>query len=566
MLLIGALAGCAGGESAVRDTDEQDSRRRLSDDDRQRARQHFVEGSLLEMQGEHERAIREFTAALEIDENAAIYYAISKNYLELNQLSRAATAGREAVRRDGSNVSYRENLANVYIRAREIDKAAEEYEKIIELDPNHQQAYYTLARLYQFEKPIRSLEVYSEMIDRFGEQIEVLAQIVDLNNSLGRHDDAADALNRMLEIEPGNESILITLGNTYLHAGKYDQAMEIFLDLAESYPDDIEVLTSLVDVYVQRKDYDTASGYLIGIIREQELSLETKVYLGQMFIQHIEENADDGEDAMQYAAPVFDAIIENYPDAPQPRFLRGIVALYSDEEELAAEHLMRVTELDPDNNAGWLYAGEALYQLGNFDEAVAVLKRGLDLHSGDFDLSLLLGLSYNRLDDFDNAVQYLEAALEIRPDDLNGLSMLALTYDSHDRHEVSDSLYEAALELDPEYHLVLNNYSYSLAEREKQLERALDMSQRAVEQVPDNDAYLDTLGWIYFKLGDIEKAEKYVREAIDKGSDSAVVHDHMGDIYYRLGRYDDALQYWEKALKLDESNRQIKEKIERGSI
>lgn len=563
-IIILLLAGCAGSGSAV--NDEQTGQRQPTEEEKTQARQYFVEGSLLEMQGEYEKAVEQYLKALELDESSAIYYALSKSYLELGKLSRAAETGREAVRRDEEKLSFRENLASVYIRAREIDKAIEQYEKIVELDPNNSQSYYTLARLYQFEKPLRSLEIYNKMLARFGEQLEILGQIADINNSLGRHEDAADALQRMLDIDPGNESILLTLGNTYMHADKIDKAKEIFLELTETHPDNIDVLTSLVDVYVQLDDFDTAANYLRDVIKNEDLPLEMKIQLGQIFIQYIENDTAREPDKMKLAGPIFDAIIEAHPDEPEPYFFRGVVAIFSDEYDIATEYLTRVTELEPENDDGWLYAGEAYFQSGQYNEAIELLNRGLEKHEEHFDLLFLLGLSYNRIDDLENATHYLGRAVDINPDDVNVLSMLAMTYDSKDEHTVSDSLYETALTMDPDNHLVLNNYSYSLAERGKDLDRALEMSKRAVEQRPENSAYLDTLGWIYFKLGDIDLAKEYVRKAIDVGSDSAVVHDHMGDIYYHLDEYDKAMEYWKKALELDDSKEDVQQKIERGSI
>lgn len=561
LFLTAVLAGCGGGAEAV-----SDSERQLTDEEKQQARQYFIEGSLLEMQGNNEEAVEQFLKALELDRNAAIYYAVSKNYLELGKLAQAAEYGREAIRRDGENVSYRENLASIYIRSREIDKAIEQYEHIVELDSYNSQAYYTLARLYQFEKPLRSLEIYNKMIARFGEQLEILAQIADLNNTLGRHADAAEVLTRMLDLDPGNESILLTLGNTYMRADELEKAKEIFLELFTYHPDDIDVLTSLVDVFVRLDDFETASGYLIDVIKNEDLDFDLKIQLGQMFIQYIEQFAQADGERMKIAGAVFDSILEQYPDEPQAMFLRGIVAIFSGENEIAAEFLTKVTELDPENDMAWLYAGEAYFQMEKYDQVIELTRRGMEHLGDDYDLLFLLGLSYNRLDDLERATEYLGRAVEMQPEQVNALSMLALTYDAKEEYEMSDSLYEVALSLDPENHLVLNNYSYSLAEREKNLEQALEMSKRAVDQQPENSAYLDTLGWIYFKMGELDPAKKYVREAIDAGSASAVVHDHMGDIYYHLNEYDKAMEYWQKALDLDDTKDETRKKIERGSI
>jgi tetratricopeptide (TPR) repeat protein len=74
------------------------------------------------------------------------------------------------------------------------------------------------------------------------------------------------------------------------------------------------------------------------------------------------------------------------------------------------------------------------------------------------------------------------------------------------------------------------------------------------------------MGWIYFRLGRYRDAESFVKKAMNKGDVSAVVHEHMGDIYFRLNDTDRALEHWNEALKLDESNTVLRDKITRRSL
>src|SRR5690606_930619 len=131
--------------------------------------------------------------------------------------------------------------------------------------------------------------------------------------------------------------------------------------------------------------------------------------------------------------------------------------------------------------------------------------------------------------------------------------------------EASDSLYRRAIEADPDHALSLNNYAYSLAERNEQLDEALEMAQRAVELEPENPSYLDTLGWIYFQLSDYEQAQEWIGKAIDSGSASAAVHEHMGDVLQKLGETEQARSYYESARELGGDGDRLQEKIERVS-
>ena len=135
-----------------------------------------------------------------------------------------------------------------------------------------------------------------------------------------------------------------------------------------------------------------------------------------------------------------------------------------------------------------------------------------------------------------------------------------MIYDELAMYDQCDSLYISALKIYPNNDLLMNNYAYSLAVRGINLNYALELSLKAIEAQPDNGAYLDTIGWIYFKLGSYNKALDYVKRAVDKRETSPVVWEHLGDIYHRLGDIKNAYDNWRKAAELDPDNRQLKEK------
>jgi Tfp pilus assembly protein PilF len=184
----------------------------------------------------------------------------------------------------------------------------------------------------------------------------------------------------------------------------------------------------------------------------------------------------------------------------------------------------------------------------------------------DFRINFLLGVAYNRSGRNQEAALTLEKARQINPRDIDAIGQLALVYEQLKQQDEADSLYEEALRLDPHNHLILNNYSYSLAERDVQLDRALEMAKTAVDAEPSLASYLDTIGWVYFRLGRYEQAENYVKKAVTSGEASAVVYEHLGDIYYKLNKLSEALEQWNAALKLDQNNTVLREKINRGSL
>jgi tetratricopeptide (TPR) repeat protein len=117
----------------------------------------------------------------------------------------------------------------------------------------------------------------------------------------------------------------------------------------------------------------------------------------------------------------------------------------------------------------------------------------------------------------------------------------------------------------PRNPIALNNLGYFLTERDEKLDEALRLIEQAVEIDPANPSYLDSLGWAYFKLGNLPEAEKYLKAALQIDDSSSTIHEHLGDVYQKQGKPDAAKAAWRKALTLasetDEINR-LKTKLE----
>jgi tetratricopeptide (TPR) repeat protein len=99
-----------------------------------------------------------------------------------------------------------------------------------------------------------------------------------------------------------------------------------------------------------------------------------------------------------------------------------------------------------------------------------------------------------------------------------------------------------------------------LADRGVRLDEALGYIRKAVQLDPQNGAYLDSLGWAYFKLGKYDLAEENLRKASDRIGNDATVQDHLGDLFQRTGRLKLAAAHWERAI--EEWNKSVPAEID----
>jgi len=563
ILILICGSGCSAGKEAAGSSSEQlGIARQALEVMHQMALQKFIDGSILEAKGNYAQAILEYQDALRYEKNHAIHFALAKNYSALGKHALAIEAGREAVRLQPGNLDYRRLLAEVCINGYEIDAATEQYEEIVRRDSSNLESWYNLARLYQTRKPLKALEVYEHIVDRFGPEWDVLLQIAELSSKLGRFDRAAEALRQMLEIDPGNQELKRNLAQAYIRAGKLDTALVLYGELRDVDPARSDLIVEIAGIHLMKKEYERAASEFEGILSRDTVGIETKLRIGELYFGQLQKDST----LAPLTRSIFEKIREKHPADWRPHWFLGILGSLAHDDSLAVPSFRKVTELASWNADAWVYLSSVFLEKNNFAEVVRILEPAARVVPDDFRVNFILGVAYSRTSQEDEAIRVLQKAHQINPKDIDAVSQLALVYDGLKRYADSDSLYEEALAMNPENDLVLNNYAYSLADRGLQLRRALEMSKKAVAAKPDNTSYLDTIGWIYFRLGDYSEAERYIRKAAEKEDASAVVFEHLGDVYFRLNEKERALQFWNRALKLDETNTALREKISRGSL
>ena len=196
-----------------------------------------------------------------------------------------------------------------------------------------------------------------------------------------------------------------------------------------------------------------------------------------------------------------------------------------------------------------------LADLGRVDEAVALIRPRITGGPGDYEEYLVLSSVLMSAGRGTEAVEAARQALGLASSDepqqaTNALLMLSSAQERAGDAKGSEETLRRILAKDPQNATALNNLGYFLAERNDRLPEALDMIQRAVRVEPTNPSFLDSLGWVYFKLGKLPEAERYLSDAARRNPASATIQEHLGDLFQRLGNAEKAKAAWRKALSL----------------
>jgi tetratricopeptide (TPR) repeat protein len=218
-----------------------------------------------------------------------------------------------------------------------------------------------------------------------------------------------------------------------------------------------------------------------------------------------------------------------------------------------------------------LRRARALHDMDHKDEAFALLERLAAAEPERIDALVQLGDLLRHDDRFEESERAYSRAIERidqpGPEHWTLFYARGITYERTKRWPQAEKDFLYALELEPEQPFVLNYLGYSWVDMGMNLDRAKGMLHRAVELRPDDGFIVDSLGWVYFRLGDYNAAVEHLERAVELEPGDPVINDHLGDAYWRVGRQREARYQWQRALTLEpeeDTVADIEEKLREG--
>ncbi len=520
-----------------------------------KALEHFIRGCTYELTEDYTNALLEFSEALLFDSSSAtIYNKIAENYIRFKKLESAQQILQSAIRRFPQNIESHELLAAIYYSQRDFKQAEQLYRRIVAIDPDNIESRFTLITLF-------------------------MAQ--------GKELEAAREYENIIDLGYGTPEIRIKAGDIYLQNKQLKKAQKIFTSLYNDFPDDErsylamaklslanqDTLSAiawykkgiaknstfencqeeLLDLYRSQQQWESAIELLEGAIASDSTTVDNYLRLGELYFQRGDTTA---------AINQFEQTIGRFPQDFRPYFSLGYLHYQRRNWEPAEHYFQKAIELNQEFSRSWITLGFIYLRNQKLEAAENHFQKAVAALPDDPHINFLLGSVLNQRHKSDEAVIYLQKCLELDPNYVDALGTLAMIYDEKKVYTKSDSLYQAALATRPNDPLLMNNYSYSLSVRGLNLELALEMAQKAVAADSTNGAYLDTLGWIYFKMGNYPNALMYIQKAVQYRDKSAEVMEHLGDVYEKMNDLENARLYWQKSLELDSTRSDVRQKLE----
>ena len=323
---------------------------------------------------------------------------------------------------------------------------------------------------------------------------------------------------------------------------------------------------SLAEYYKLIKKNDSSYYYLSKAFAEPNISIDLKVPVMLSYYNLMEKNPSMANDAFS----LLDSLTKTHPEDPKSWSIKADFLLLGNRPKDAKKAFIEVLKYDQSKYVVWEELLKIMANEKNFDSTLLYCNKAIELFPSQPFLFYIKGLSHYMNNQYNEAVTALEMGknLVLEPNEmyLEMYIYLGESYHKLNNNERSDAAFDKVLEFDPKNAYVLNNYSYYLALRNVQLDKALTLSKELVSSNPDQYNYLDTYAWVLFKKGDFQEALIWIEKSLaNGGNEHAAILEHYGDILWKNGKTSQAIEQWQKALSLDDTRSLLKEKVNKKS-
>lgn len=413
-------------------------------------------------------------------------------------------------------------LGYTFEQQKNYKKAIEAYRHAIELDRDNLDAIRGLAQNLQNDGQTQAaLEQYKIIADANPEDAQTYMRMADIYKKSGQFDDALDNLKKAQAIVQDSIEVPYEMASIYQAQGRYEDAAQTLKDLLDK--------TQKPDASYTQSDKNNRAVFL-----ERLGSDYRDMGNNQLAIETFRKMLALGDDNV---ARGYQELIDTYREA-------------KDWPQATAAAKEAVQKLPNNRDLKMVYASQ-LADTGNPDAALQQVKAMLSGKPEDREVYIALAQMYSRLKRWPEAEEAIDKAdkLSSKPEDKQYTAFVkGSIYERQKKYDVAEQEFKKILTSDPQNAMTLNYYGYMLADRGVRLDEALSYIKKAVELDPANGAYLDSLGWAYYKLGKYDQAEESLSKALQHTPNDPTVQEHMGDVYQKTGRLKQAAAHWERAV------------------
>jgi tetratricopeptide (TPR) repeat protein len=411
--------------------------------------------------------------------------------------------------------------------------------QLLSKEASNEVAYEVLQKLNEKKSDNKHLLVlqsrYAAQLEHYDEALALLDRVLVMDPSLyevllikarilsaqGKNDEATLLIKQVVDELPDNNALRLQYARMLVEQHKMDEATQQYAILQKNLPDDGDISLSLALLYIETKQLDQAVDALSHLVE-----IDKKVPVANYYLGRIAQNQGDEKQAISYYLGVKTG---EYAYDAQLRIGILLAVLGKPDDGLAKlEALAEEQTSWALRVKSYLAQGEILRAEKRFEEGVEMYSRALQQKRDDTTLLYARGLMAEKVDRLDMTEADLRKVISKEPDNADALNALG----------------------------------YTLADRTSRYKEAQEYIKRAAALVPDDPAILDSLGWVSYRLGEMDEALKWLAKAFEKQEDAEIAA-HYGEVLWKTNQKDKAREVWNKGKKQNANNPVLIETLKR---
>ena len=507
-----------------------------------------------------------------------------------NVLKLAIEQYERIVKIEPNNIDDRLLLGRLYRLNNDLQKAENELKTAVQLDPNSEEAITTLALLYSEEgDTAHALQVLSS-VPATGRSAKLYSALGTTYEQRKDYKNAIEAYKKAVQLDRDNLDAIRGLAENLLNDGQMDAALDQYKVIVDANPEDAQTYLRIAEIYRKQEKYDLA----LESLKKAETMVpdSMEVPYNVALVYQAQGRSDEAAKILQDLLKKTEKPDNNYSQSDRSNravFIERLGRIYRDQSNYSAavETFRKMLTLgDESAESGYQEIIDTYREAKQWPQATAAAREGVQKLPNNRDLRMVLDAQLADTGDADKALADVrsllkgtaedrpvyvalaqmntrlkrwadaEAALNkaeqlsTKPEDKQYVAFLrGSTYERQKKYDEAEAEFRKVLAAEPQSAVTLNYLGYMNADRGVRLEESLNYIKQAVSLEPGNGAYLDSLGWAYFRLGKYDLAEENLNKASQHMGSDPSVQEHLGDLYQKTGRLKLAAAHWERALE-----------------
>lgn len=397
------------------------------------------------------------------------------------------------------------------------------------------------------------LNLYTELHQRHPNNQQAIYSLAVIQKNIGQTDEAISTLAPLLNSDPDFQPAILLQAGLLYDKKQIAEATEYLEIQADRFPDNRKMATLYGRLLIDNKELNEAQSVFEDLKNKYPEVAGLKLSYALVAL----ENNDEEEAISQ-----FNELLEEEQHTNESHFYLGRIADNKKQTELAIKHYLSV-ESGTHFYSSLSRACILMAQEDRLNDALITLERLRQETPGQaenfwlIEVDLLLHVKENDL-----ALGSINIALINFPKNTKLLYSRSMLLDKAGRLEEMEADLRAILEIEPQNAVALNALGYTLADKTTRLMEAFELISKAYQLKPNNPAILDSMGWVYYRMGNNQESLTFLKRAFAQFPDPEVAA-HYGEVLWQAGDKEGALQVWDEALKKESESTLVQDAMKR---